>query len=193
MCCARSRTDKAPFWPERTPLKEAYDKAERFTDYRRMFDGRKDIDAVVIATPDHHHAVAARWAMERGLHVYVQKPLTYSQEEGRRLLAMARANPRLVTQMGNQGHSGDDGRRVVELIRAGVIGRVNEVRVWTQPPDLAAGRPAAGGDTDARQSRLDTWKGPPTSTGATTRITRTSTGGAGSRSATAPWAIWAPT
>ena len=120
--------------PERQPLKDAYDKAARYADYRRMFDTQKDIDAVLIATPDHHHAVAARMAMERGLHVYVQKPLTYTVEEGRRLLALARANPNLVTQMGCQGHSGDDGRRVVELIRGGVIGKVSEVHVWTNRP-----------------------------------------------------------
>ncbi len=120
--------------PLRQPLKDAYDRAERFDDYRRMLDTRKDIDAVVIATPDHHHAVATRMAMERGLHVYVQKPLTHTIEESRKLDALARANPKLVTQMGNQGHSGDDGRRVVELIRAGVIGKVREVHVWTNRP-----------------------------------------------------------
>jgi predicted dehydrogenase len=130
--------------PERVPLKAAYDKAARYSDYRRMFDQQKDIDAVVIATPDHHHAVAARMAMERGLHVYVQKPLTYTVEEGRRLLQLARANPGLVTQMGSQGHSGDDGRRVVELIRGGVIGKVTEVHVWTNRPVWPQGiaRPA---------------------------------------------------
>jgi len=120
--------------PDRAPLKEAYDKAAKHGDYRRMFDTQKDIDAVVIATPDHHHAVAARMAMERGIHVYVQKPLTYTVEEGRRLLDLARKAPELVTQMGNQGHSGDDGRRVVELIRGGLIGKVTEVHVWTNRP-----------------------------------------------------------
>ncbi|MBL8556509.1 MAG: Gfo/Idh/MocA family oxidoreductase [Phenylobacterium sp.] len=131
--------------PLRTVLKAAYAKANRYTDYRRMFDAQKDIDAVVIATPDHHHAVAARMAMERGLHVYVQKPLTYTVEEGRKLLGLARANPGLVTQMGNQGHSGDDGRRVVELIRGGLIGKVREVHVWTNRPVWPQGvaRPAA--------------------------------------------------
>jgi hypothetical protein len=110
-----------------------------------MLDERKDIDAVLIATPDHHHAIAARWAMERGLHVFVQKPLTHTIEESRRLDALARANPKLVTQMGNQGHSGDDGRRVVELIRGGVIGPVREVHVWTNRPVWPQGeaRPAA--------------------------------------------------
>lgn len=131
--------------PEMQPLRAAYDRAARFADYRRMFDARKDIDAVVIATPDHHHAIAAKQAMERGLHVYVQKPLTYTVREGRTLLDVARRNPKLVTQMGNQGHSGDDGRRVVEWIRAGVIGRVREVHVWTNRPLWPQGeaRPAA--------------------------------------------------
>jgi predicted dehydrogenase len=98
--------------------------------------------------------------MERGYHVYVQKPLTYTIEEGRKLGALAKANPKLVTQMGNQGHSGDDGRRVVELIRAGVIGQVREVLVWTNRPVWPQGiaRPAAV----APPASLDwqTWLGP---------------------------------
>lgn len=146
--------------PARVPLKEAYDKAERFGDYRRMLDARKDIDAVVIATPDHHHAVAARWAMERGIHVYVQKPLTYSQEEGRLLLKLARANPKLVTQMGNQGHSGDDGRRVVELIRGGVLGPVREVHVWTNRPIWPQGVPRPAATPTPASLDWDTWIGP---------------------------------
>ncbi|MDH7638356.1 Gfo/Idh/MocA family protein [Sphingomonas oryzagri] len=130
---------------ERAALKAAYDKADKYADYRRMLDTRKDIDAVVIATPDQHHAVAAKMAMERGLHVYVQKPLTYTVREARLLDELARTNPRLVTQMGNQGHSGDDGRRVVELIRGGAIGAVREVHVWTNRPIWPQGvaRPAA--------------------------------------------------
>jgi predicted dehydrogenase len=146
--------------PERQPLKDAYDRATRYTDYRRMFDAQKDIDAVLIATPDHHHAIAARMAMERGLHVYVQKPLTYTVEEGRRLLQLARANPSLVTQMGNQGHSGDDGRRVVELIRGGVIGPVREVHVWTNRPVWPQGvaKPAPQPVPDGLD--WQTWLGP---------------------------------
>jgi predicted dehydrogenase len=146
--------------PQRQGLKDAYDKTTRYGDYRRMFDAQKDIDAVLIATPDHHHAVAARMAMERGLHVYVQKPLTYTVEEGRKLLALARANPGLITQMGCQGHSGDDGRRVVELIRGGAIGKVREVHVWTNRPVWPQGinRPAP----QPKPPSLDwqTWLGP---------------------------------
>src|SRR5207237_497092 len=74
---------------DREPLKAAYEKAAKYSDYRKMLDSRKDIDAVVIATPDHHHAAAAKMAMERGIHVYVQKPLTYSVHEGRVLLELA--------------------------------------------------------------------------------------------------------
>jgi predicted dehydrogenase len=146
--------------PDRQPLKEAYDKAAKYGDYRKMFDAQKDIDAVVIATPDHHHAVAARMAMERGIHVYVQKPLTYTVEEGRRLLALAKANPELVTQMGNQGHSGDDGRRVVELIRGGLIGKVQHVHVWTNRPVWPQGVPRPQAVPAPSSLDWQTWLGP---------------------------------
>lgn len=146
--------------PERQPLKQAYDRAEKFADYRRMLDRRKDIDAVVIATPDHHHAVAAKNAMERGLHVYVQKPLTYTVREGRTLLDLARRNPKLVTQMGNQGHSGDDGRRTIELIRGGVIGRVREVHVWTNRPVWPQGEPRPPAVAKPDTLDWDLWLGP---------------------------------
>jgi predicted dehydrogenase len=99
-------------------------------------------------------------AMERGLHVYVQKPLTYTVEEGRRLLDLARKNPKLVTQMGNQGHSGDDGRRVIELIRGGVIGKVAEVHIWTNRPVWPQG--VAKPEPQPAPASLDwqTWLGP---------------------------------
>jgi predicted dehydrogenase len=130
---------------DRVELKAAYDKAARFTDFRKMLDTRKDIEAVVIATPDHNHALAARMAMERGIHVYVQKPLTTTVRESRMLHALSKRYPNLITQMGNQGHSGDDGRRVIELIRGGAIGKVSEVQIWTNRPIWPQGvtRPAA--------------------------------------------------
>ena len=145
---------------DRVDLKLAYDKAAKFADYRRMFDRQRDIDAVVIATPDHHHAVAARMAMERGIHVYVQKPLTHTVREGRRLLSLARGNPKLVTQMGNQGHSGDDGRRVVELIRGGVIGKVREVQLWTNRPVWPQGVAKPKALTMPETLDWDVWVGP---------------------------------
>ena len=145
---------------DRVELKAAYDKAERFGDYRRMFDKRKDIEAVVIATPDHHHALVARMAMERGIHVYVQKPLTCTIREARMLLDLSRKYPTLITQMGNQGHSGDDGRRVIELIRGGAIGKVRDVQIWTNRPIWPQGvaRPAALPAPAGLD--WDTWLGP---------------------------------
>ncbi len=158
---AKSLTDaKGAVRADRQALKAAYDRAVRFADYRRMFDSRKDIDAVVIATPDHHHALAAKAAMERGLHVYVQKPLTYTVREGRTLLDLAQRNPRIVTQMGNQGHSGDDGRRAVELIRGGAIGRVREVHAWTNRPVWPQGEPRPAAVAKPAGLDWDLWLGP---------------------------------
>ncbi len=108
--------------------------AKRYADFREMLHREKHIDAVVIATPDHLHAVIAKMAMEMGKHVYVQKPLTYSVHEARVLRATALAHPRIVTQMGNQGHSSDGARLINEWIQAGLIGPVHEVHVWTNRP-----------------------------------------------------------
>jgi predicted dehydrogenase len=108
-------------------------KAKRYTDYREMLEKQKDIDAVVIATPDHGHAVQALAAMDLGKHVYVQKPLAWSVEECRKLAAKATAS-KLQTQMGNQGHSSDDARKVNEYIQSGAIGTVEHVHVWTNRP-----------------------------------------------------------
>lgn len=146
--------------PERAALKAAYDKAERFADYRRMFDTRKDIDAVLIATPDHHHAVAAKMAMERGFHVYVQKPLTYTIAEARMLNDLAKSKPQLITQMGNQGHSSDDGRRAVELIRGGAIGKVSEVQIWTNRPVWPQGVAKQAAQPVPPTLDWDLWMGP---------------------------------
>nr|MDQ6873345.1 Gfo/Idh/MocA family oxidoreductase [Gemmatimonadota bacterium] len=120
--------------PEGITLKQKFEKAARYSDFREMLDKQKDIDGVVIATPDHVHAVAAKAAMQSGRHVYVQKPLTYSVHEARVLRELALANPKIVTQMGNQGHSSEGARLVNEWIQAGIIGPVHEVHVWTNRP-----------------------------------------------------------
>jgi predicted dehydrogenase len=114
-------------------LHETYGRAARFLDWREMLDKQKNIDALVIATPDHMHAAIALAAMARGIHVYVQKPLAWSVEECR-LLAKRAAETGVVTQMGNQGHSSDDARLVNEYIQSGAIGNVREVQVWTDRP-----------------------------------------------------------
>jgi predicted dehydrogenase len=114
-------------------IAEDLPKMKRYRDYREMFDKQKDIDAVVVATPDHVHGLIAMAAMDAKKHVYVQKPLTWSVDEARKLARKARET-KVVTQMGNQGHSWDDGRRAVEWVQAGAIGDVHEVHVWTNRP-----------------------------------------------------------
>ena len=123
--------------------KEQYAAARKYADFREMLAEDPGIDAVLIATPDHTHAVVAAAAMRAGKHVYVQKPLTYSVHESRVLDRIA-AEKGVVTQMGNQGHSTDDARLVNEWVQAGVIGAVREVHVWTNRPIWAQGllRPA---------------------------------------------------
>jgi predicted dehydrogenase len=108
-------------------------KVTRYRDYREMLEKQKDIDAVIVATPDHMHAVIASNAMDLGKHVYVQKPLCWSVHEARHLAQKAAAT-KVVTQMGNQGHSQDGARRGQEYIQAGVLGDVREVHVWTNRP-----------------------------------------------------------
>jgi predicted dehydrogenase len=108
-------------------------KAKRYQDYREMLEKQKDIDAVVVATPDHMHATIAFAAMDAGKHVYVQKPLCWSVDEARRLARRAKET-KVATQMGNQGHSYDEARTAVEYIWAGAIGDVREVHIWTNRP-----------------------------------------------------------
>ena len=124
----------------REALVAAYDKAVRYADFRVMLEQQKDIDAVLIATPDHTHAAAAAMAMRLGKHVYVQKPLTWSVHEARVLRDLA-AETGVVTQMGNQGHSSDGARQVNEWIQIGAIGDVREVHVWTNRPVWPQGMP----------------------------------------------------
>jgi predicted dehydrogenase len=115
-------------------IDEQLPRVKRHHDYREMLAQQKDIDAVIIATPDHMHAPIASAAMAAGKHVYVQKPLCWSVFEARHLARQAAANPTLVTQMGNQGHSSDDARRGQDYLAAGAIGEIREVHVWTNRP-----------------------------------------------------------
>ncbi len=107
---------------------------QKYRDYREMLEKQKDLDAVIVATPDHMHAVIASNAMDAGKHVYVQKPLCWSVHEARHLQKKAADKKNIVTQMGNQRHSSDGERRAVEYIMAGAIGEVREVHVWTNRP-----------------------------------------------------------
>ncbi|WP_165226883.1 Gfo/Idh/MocA family protein [Aquisphaera insulae] len=111
-----------------------YPDARRYHDYRALLDemGAK-IDAVVVSTPDHHHAPAAVRAMRMGKHVYCQKPLTHSVWEARLMRETAREK-KVCTQMGNQGSASPGLRRGVEILQSGAIGDVAEVHVWTNRP-----------------------------------------------------------
>jgi predicted dehydrogenase len=106
-----------------------YPKAKVYTDYREMLDKQKDIDAVMIATPDHTHAVIAAEAMRRQKHVYCQKPLTHDVYESRTLAKIAKETG-VTTQMGIQGHSAEGGRLICEWIWDGAIGQISEVDAW---------------------------------------------------------------
>ncbi|MCH4823069.1 Gfo/Idh/MocA family oxidoreductase [Gramella lutea] len=121
--------------------RERFPKAKYYKDYRELFDKEsKNFDAVSVSTPDHNHAVQTMAAMERGKHVYVQKPLTHDIYEARKLTEAANKY-KVVTQMGNQGASGDGVRKMKEWYDAGLIGEVNEVYVWTNRPVWPQGIP----------------------------------------------------
>jgi predicted dehydrogenase len=107
--------------------------AKKYTDFRKMLDAEKSLDAVVVATPDHTHAPASVMAMKLGKHVYCQKPLTHSVFEARTMRETA-AKMKVVTQMGNQGSAEPGLRRAVEIIQAGALGPVRQVHVWSNRP-----------------------------------------------------------
>jgi predicted dehydrogenase len=131
---ARMKRSKEPMW-------DVFPKATRYKDFRVMLEKQKDIDAVIVATPDHTHAVVAMASMQLGKHVYVQKPLTRTISEARALMLAARQH-KVVTQMGNQGHSGEGVRLIQEWIDDGAIGKVREVHCWTNRPIWPQGMPA---------------------------------------------------
>ena len=139
----------------------AFPKAKRYKDFRRMLDEMdKDIDAVIVATPDHTHAVAALKAIRMGKHVFVQKPLTHTVQEARMLTEAAREMG-VATQMGNQGHAKDDCRLTKEWIADGAIGDVREVHCWTNRPVWPQGMLRPKGRTKIPQTLdWDLWLGP---------------------------------
>ncbi len=135
-----------------------FPKAKFFSDYRKLLE-MKQLDAVLIATPDHHHAPAASRALQSGLHVYCEKPLTHSVAESRHLAELARSKKR-VTQMGTQIHAGNNYRRVVEVIRQQVIGKVKEVHVWVGKSWGGTGKRPTEKVEIPKTLSWDTWLGP---------------------------------
>lgn len=137
-----------------------FPKARYYKDYRQMLDKEsKNIDGVVISTPDHNHAIIAMAAMQLGKHVYVQKPLTHDIHEAR-MLTEAAKKYQVVTQMGNQGASGEGVRKLADWLDAGLIGKVHTVYCWTNRPVWPQGIswPSTGGHIPAALD-WDLWLG----------------------------------
>jgi predicted dehydrogenase len=120
-------------WERAQPTFEQYPKVARYRDFRVMLERERSLDAVVISTPDHTHAVATLAALAAGKHVYCEKPLTRTVKEARRVAEAARTT-RVATQMGNQGMAFDGNRQIVEWLNDGAIGNVREVHVWSDRP-----------------------------------------------------------
>ena len=137
-----------------------YPKAKKYDDFRKMIDMEKELDAVVIGTPDHTHAVIAAYAMNAGKHVFIEKPMAKTIYEVRFLKELAKKTG-LVTQMGNQGHNIEGTMATVEWIQSGAIGMVREVHMWSNRPVWAQGpleRPT-GVDVPSHLN-YDVWLGP---------------------------------
>lgn len=141
--------------------RKKFEKASYYADYREMLAKEKNnIDAVSVSTPDHTHAVATLAAMQLHKHVYVQKPLTHDIYEAR-ILTEAAAKYKVVTQMGNQGGSGDGVRKMKEWYDAGLIGEVHTVHCWTNRPVWPQGIATPTGKFDIpKELNWDLWLGP---------------------------------
>ena len=141
--------------------REANPKAPYYKDFVGVeLKEKNNIDAVSISTPDHTHAIATLSAMQLGKHVYTQKPLTHNIYEAR-TLAQAEQKYKVVTQMGNQGGSGDGVRKAKEMIDAGMIGEVTEAKAWTNRPVWPQGIPTPTGKHDIpAELDWDLWQGP---------------------------------
>jgi predicted dehydrogenase len=121
-------------WAHASGRFKRYPNAKKYKDFREMLDKEdKNIDGVVVGTPDHMHAIVSIAAMKRGKHVYCEKPLTHTVREARMMAEIAREK-KLATQMGNQGQAGEEVRLLCEAIWDGAIGQVREVHVWTDRP-----------------------------------------------------------
>ncbi|MEL0318646.1 MAG: Gfo/Idh/MocA family oxidoreductase [Flavobacteriaceae bacterium] len=135
--------------------------AQFYDNFKKMLDKEKDIEAVTISTPDHTHAAAAVYAMERGIHVYVQKPLTHNIYEARLLTEMAREK-QIVSQMGNQGASNPEQLQIQKWILDGRIGKISKIEIWTDRPVWPQGGKIPAADASAKPEGFnwDQWLGP---------------------------------
>ena len=137
-----------------------FPKARLYQDYRKMLDKEhQQIDAVVVATPDHHHAPAALRALNLNKHVYCEKPLAHTVEETRKMIAAAK-KAKVATQMGTQIHAGDNYRRTVELVQSGAIGTVKEAHVWIGGSGYSGARIPERKEMVPDYFNWDLWLGP---------------------------------
>jgi len=139
-----------------------YPRAKKYRDFRKMLEKQKDIDAVVVATPDHLHAVVSMMAIRMGKHVYCEKPLTHTIYEARKIAEAAR-EAKVATQMGNQGQASEEARLVCEFIWDGAIGPVREIHGWSNRyPRISPRGIARPKETPPVPSTLDwnLWLGP---------------------------------
>ncbi len=121
-------------WAHAAGSFKRYPNAKQYKDFREMLDKEdKNIEGVVVGTPDHLHAIVSIAAMKRGKHVYCEKPLTHTVREARMMAETAREH-NVATQMGNQGQASEEVRLLCETIWDGAIGQVREVHVWTDRP-----------------------------------------------------------
>lgn len=142
--------------------KEGWEKAIGYTDWRELFKNHgDDLDVVFVSTPDHTHFAPSMTAVSMGIHCYTEKPLTWSVKEAQLLTAAYKANPKVVTQMGNQGHAGNGWRLAYEYVKADAIGDILEFHTWTNRPvwPQGGGRPQ-GSDPVPETLDWESWVGP---------------------------------
>ncbi len=132
-CVAFAETDKTRWGGVLD--KEGWSGAKGYTDWREVFKNHgKELDVVFVATPDHTHFAPSMTAVSMGIHCYTEKPLTWSVREAQLLAAAYKKNPKVVTQMGNQGHAGEGWRVAYEYVKAGAVGDIKEFHTWTNRP-----------------------------------------------------------
>ncbi len=147
-------------WNQASRAFQKFPNAIKFKDYRHVLDGMKDIDAITVSTPDHTHAVISMAAMQLGKHVYVQKPLTHNIYEAR-MLTEAANQYRVVSQMGNQGASGNGVKQMIKWFDEGKIGKVSKAHVWTNRPVWPQGIPSPTDKPEILEGLdWDSWIGP---------------------------------
>jgi hypothetical protein len=158
-CVAFAEVDKTRW--DGVHGKQGWEQAAGYTDWRKVFEKHgKELDVVFVATPDHTHFAPSMTAVSMGIHCYTEKPLTWSVREAQLLAAAYAKNPKVVTQMGNQGHGDDGWRKAYELVKAGAVGEIKEFHTWTNRPIWPQGgdRPA-GSDPVPETLDWEAWIG----------------------------------